>query len=264
MPEDSTDDGRTVDGPGTTDASESTDGIGSNELGFTFDRYERLLREVKAEGYDFGRYGDGLDPGTVLLRHDVDLSPRRALRTAEIEHDLDVRATYFFLVASPMYNVLDEDTRRVLGTIGDLGHDVGLHFSTHQYWSPGEIPGDAAVADRVGTERDVLSAVADPIETVSFHVPPDPVLRHEFDAFPSTYEPRFFTEIGYVADSNQRWRTDPPRVESFPETTQLLVHPGLWGESDDAFGDRVQQAVEESGARTREYAHGRYVAQRFG
>ena len=232
---------------------------------FSFDWYESFLREIRSEGYTFGRYGDSVAPGTVLLRHDVDLSPRRARRMAEIEADLGIESTYFVLVASPMYNVLEANTRETLTEIADLGHDIGVHFSTHQYWSPDAVPAaEAPIAERVRDERATLSTVLDPIETVSFHIPPERVLRREFDAFPSTYEPRFFTDIEYHGDSDQRWRGDPPDPAGFGTKAQVLVHPGLWGETDDPFEHRVHEGVAETRRRTATYARERYLAQEFG
>ncbi|MBV0925455.1 hypothetical protein KTS45_14705 [Halomicroarcula limicola] len=251
--------------PDLTDGGPEQTDARSEEMNFSFEWYEEFVRDVDAAGYEFGRYGDPVESGTALLRHDVDLSPERALRMARIEDEQDVHSTYFFLVSSPVYNVLNEDTREVLTAIQDLGHDVGLHFSTHQYWSPEDVPEtDEPIAERVAQEWDILSTVADPIETVSFHIPPERVLRHEFDGFPSTYEPRFFSEIGYCGDSSQRWRSDPPEVDRFGSKMQILTHPGLWGEDDDSFEARVREGVAEMRERTSDYAEGRYVLQKFG
>lgn len=237
----------------------------SDPVTFSFDWYESFLRAIQVEGYAFGQYGEPITPGTVLLRHDVDLSVDRARRMAEIEADLGVRSTYFVLVASPLYNVLDHETRETLRAIADLGHDIGLHFSTHQYWAPTEVPAaDEPITERVGDERATLSTVVDPVETVSFHIPPEAVLRREFDAFPSTYEPRFFTEIEYYGDSDQRWRDETPRPTEFGDKTQVLVHPGLWGETDDPFQRRVREGVAETQRRTSTYARERYLIQKFG
>jgi hypothetical protein len=231
---------------------------------FSFDWYESFLREIEAAGYSFGRFDDPLDEETVLLRHDVDLSPQCALQMAEIEADLGVQCTYFVMVSSPMYNVLHEDTRETLTALRDLGHDVGLHFSTHQYWAPEEIPADETVTDRVLADRAILSTAVDPVETVSFHIPPDAVLERQFPGFPSTYEPRLLADIDYHSDSSQSWRADPPSVASFGTTTQLLVHPGLWGDTDASFRARVHEGVDEMRRRTETYARERYVEQTEG
>lgn len=229
------------------------------EVGYTYDWYREFLTDLVSRGRRFRAYDEELAADDVLLRHDVDLSPERALEVARIEAELGVHATYFFLCSAPLYNLFDRPTRDIVGHIESLGHDVGLHFSTHQYWDADARPDDGAVRTRIDDERGVLEAVADPVEAVSFHIPPEWALRREFDGVESTYEPRFFSEIGYYGDSNGRWRREAPRPEEFPETVQLLTHPGLWGREDAPFETRVREAEEETGERVREYADTRYV-----
>lgn len=234
-------------------------------VAFTHDWYREFLGHLSDAGFSFRRFADGL-PGDdsrdtgggdivasdkeVLLRHDVDLSVEAAVRMARIESDLGIRATYCVLLTSPLYNPLDRETRRGLHEIESLGHEVALHFSTHEYWSREAPPGGAAIERRVREQRDVLETVVAPTRTVSFHRPPEWVLDREFDGFRNTYAPAAFSDVGYVADSSQRWRTEPPAVEAFPDTLQLLTHPGLWRESDEGFDARIEQAIAESHCRS--------------
>ena len=104
------------------------------QVQYTFDWYRDLLATLDERGRRFRTYDQTVTEGDVLLRHDVDLSPAKALETARIEADEGVRATYFFLCSTPMYNPVTGRLRRIVRRIEDLGHDVGLHFSTHQYW----------------------------------------------------------------------------------------------------------------------------------
>lgn len=216
----------------------------SRSISFTYETYEALLEKLRARGHEFTSYGGGVDDGEILLRHDVDWSPRRAAKMARLEADHGVSATYFFLLSSPFYNPLYEETREAIDRITSLGHDVGLHFSTHQYWS--SEPADEELEAAVDRERRILSSIVDePIETVSFHIPPDWVLKRSYDGFTSTYEERFFDSIDYSADSNQRWRTSPPFGEGVPERLQILVHPGLWAETDQAFAERLYRERDD-------------------
>lgn len=207
---------------------------------FTYDEYERFLSVLQDEGYRFLGYDASVDDHAVLLRHDVDWSPARAVRMARIEASHGIEATYLFLLTSPFYNALSADVRADIETIVSLGHDVGLHFSTHQYWSTE--PQRAALERAVATELDTLSTVVDrPVETVSFHIPPSWVLGVDFEAFRSTYASRFFDDIPYRGDSNQRWRTEPPFADGVPDRLQVLVHPGLWAETDESFERRLER-----------------------
>ena len=212
---------------------------------FTYDRYRQLLQELIDVERNFTTYGDTIETGDVLLRHDVDLSVERAVRMAEIEASKDVQSTYFLLVSSQMYNVLNDEIRERISRIRSLGHNIGLHFSTHQYYD--EDPGNEPLTDQVETERQILKlATGVSVDTVSFHIPPNWILRRSFDDFISTYEERFFSEIPYRGDSNQRWRDKLPFDSGHPEKIQILVHPGLWGENDTEFEDCVYRAVDET------------------
>lgn len=210
---------------------------------FTHDWYHQFLQQLLAEGYEFQPFSDPLGDGDVVLRHDVDLSVDRAVEMARIEADMGVESTYFLLLTSPLYNPLEADCRDAISRIASMGHDVALHFSTHRYWTEDDSPTARAVERRVNQERTVLETVASIADVVSFHRPPPWVLGRSFEDFESAYAPAFFTDIGYVADSTQRWRDDPPRVAELPGTVQLLTHPGLWAEEDASFDQRLEEAV---------------------
>lgn len=227
---------------------------------FTYDWYRGFLEGLTADDRRFRSYGADLEPGDVLLRHDVDLSLRKALEMAELESDYGVESTYFVLCSSPMYNPMYGRSRSTLRRIERLGHDVGLHFSTHQYWDADEVPEEDELAARIDDEKLLLDRVVDdPIDTVSFHIPPEWVLEREFEAFESTYEPRFFSDIDYVADSNQRWRDAPPTVSEMGERTQVLTHPGLWDSADASFDDRIHAVEDERHQELLRYTQRRYL-----
>lgn len=213
------------------------------DVAFTHDWYRQFLRRLLADGYEFRSFADPPAEGEVVLRHDVDLSVERAVEMARIEADLGVEATYFVLLTSPLYNPLESDCREAIDEIASLGHDVALHFSTHLYWNAQDSPTASAITQHVRQERAVLETIAPTAEVVSFHRPPSWVLDRTFDEFESAYAPAFFSDVGYVADSTQRWRTDPPRMDDLPATMQLLTHPGLWAEEDAEFDHRVEEAV---------------------
>lgn len=209
---------------------------------FTFEWYGRFLDALLDHGYDPAGFESDVADGSLLVRHDVDLSPRKALRMGRIEAERGIESTYFFLVTNPLYNVFDASCRPVLQELVSLGHAVGVHFSTHQYWQTP--PSRSALARRLEGERTALEAVVGPIsDAASFHCPPDWVINERFEGVISTYEPRFFSEIGYIADSGQRWRREPPLPDDPPESLQVLTHPGLWGSNDSPYTECVASEV---------------------
>lgn len=211
---------------------------------FTHDWYRRFLTRVGDAGYEFTRFCDGFGPGDVVLRHDVDLSLEDALAMARLEAEHGVASTYCVLCSSALYNPLDGDRRRLIQAIESLGHEVALHFSTHEYWSAADEPDAHALERRIAEERSVLETVLSSTpETVSFHMPPSWALNRTLDDTRNTYAPEYFEEATYVADSGQRWRESPPSVTDFGESAQVLTHPGLWGEHDATFEERVDRSI---------------------
>ena len=51
---------------------------------FDLDHYRELIQAAQAGGYRFAFFEDSPAEGTVMLRHDVDLSLDAALRMAEV------------------------------------------------------------------------------------------------------------------------------------------------------------------------------------
>ena len=233
---------------------------------FAYDCYRDFLETLVDAARRFRGFDDSIEAGDVLLRHDVDLSIQGAKEMARIESEAGVRSTYFLLVSSPLYNPVERETRQAIREIDSLGHEIGLHFSTHAYWPEGEEPDESQLRTYVENERGVLDGIVpDLADTVSFHIPPDWVLNRRFDGIPSTYEPAYFSQVDYCSDSRQRWRDDPPLTDGIPDKLQVLTHPSLWGDSERPFTECVQNAVAEATRRatrctTREFIEERYSA----
>ena len=74
---------------------------------------------------DVGPVGEVHD---VLLRHDVDLSLKRAYALAEVEHEYGIRSTYLVMPNNPFYNVFSPESRDLLAQMIDWKHEIGLHY----------------------------------------------------------------------------------------------------------------------------------------
>lgn len=196
---------------------------------FTVQSYSVMLRELLARGYRACDFHDARpELRDLILQHDIDLWPGYAVPIAEAEAALGVSASYFALATSPLYNPASPECRAVLRHLIALGHRVELHF-------------DPAAAD-VGTDRDEaaerecawLSCVAGrPVRMVSFHRPSPDLLNNPapIAGRPHTYQPRFFSAMGYCSDSRGAWRDfaplDHPSVAAGC-ALQLLTHPIWW------------------------------------
>lgn len=60
----------------------------------------------------------------ILMRHDVDRMPGNSLTTAKIEHELGIRATYYFRSCKSVFKP------DIICKIRDMGHEIGYHYET--------------------------------------------------------------------------------------------------------------------------------------
>lgn len=58
----------------------------------------------------------------IVLRHDVDLKAKQSLKTAFIENELNIKASYYFRV------VRQSNCPEIIKAIADLGHEIGYHY----------------------------------------------------------------------------------------------------------------------------------------
>jgi hypothetical protein len=173
---------------------------------FDLDHYRELLHAARAGGYVFAFFDRPPEPGTVLLRHDVDLSLDAALRTAELEAEAGAAATYFLMTRSEFYNLASPSGAEAIERLRGLGHRVGLH----------------AVWPDVDRDRRF-----DPV--LAWHNPDPEYMRDPVEGLVNVMEPPW-ADV-YRSDSNQHWRQGCPHEElragAF-ERLQLLTHPEIW------------------------------------
>lgn len=96
---------------------------------FTHDKFHQLCTAI-ADNYTtitMDRYvlaGDQLPERFVLMRHDVDGLAKSALKTARIEEELGIQATYYFRIHKKSF------VPGIIKEIEDMGHEVGYHYET--------------------------------------------------------------------------------------------------------------------------------------
>ena len=93
---------------------------------FTLKSYQSLLVTFQQAGYQFQTFEElmtsPVDGKSVTMRHDVDELAWNALKMAQLERNLGIRATYFFRI------VKQSNVPEVIRQIVALGHEVGYHY----------------------------------------------------------------------------------------------------------------------------------------
>jgi hypothetical protein len=218
---------------------------------FTEARYADLLmlamRTWRPIGYAEALAAHGR---TCLWRHDVDFSPHRARRLAEIEHEAGVRATYFILLHSNFYNALETEVLAHFRTIAGLGHDLGLHFDPQAFGERLTEPGALDAALR--REAAIISSYLEvPVHAFSYHNPdtiPGGIREDdEVGGMVNAYGRSIRARYGYVSDSNGYWRFRRLQevLESGAEDSiHVLTHPEWWTPEPMLPRDRVTRCIE--------------------
>lgn len=225
---------------------------------FTLEGYSALIEALRARGYEARFFADAEpEKRHLILRHDLDVSIEAALSIAEAESALGVRASYFVLVRSGLYNPFSPANRDALARLRTLGHEIGLHLDASLY------DGDAgALDDAAERECAVLETIIEAsVAMISFHRPAQALLGRSgrVAGRAHAYEPRFFHDIGYCSDSRGGWHhghpLDHPALGE-GRALQLLTHPVWWTarRGEDMQGRIDRFADERAGAIRRELA----------
>jgi hypothetical protein len=173
---------------------------------FDLAHYRELLDAAAAGGYRFAFFDRPPEAGTVILRHDVDLSLDAALNMAVVEEAAGARATYFLMTRSNFYNLDSQQGEETIRELRELGHRVGLH----------------AVWPHVDMDERF-----DPV--LAWHNPNPAYMREPVEGLVNVMEAPW-ADV-YRSDSNQHWRQGCPHEELAAgafERLQLLTHPEIW------------------------------------
>ncbi len=207
---------------------------------FSLNAYEALLKKFAGEGYVVVSF-DQVEKNSrhLVLRHDVDVSLSTAVKLAEVENNLGYASHYFILLTSEQYNPATSKSRMAIEQILALGHSVGLHFDA-------SIKTSQELEHRANQEIEWLSNLIDSkVSMISFHRP----IKEWIDSpktiagVSHTYQPKYFSEIGYCSDSRGQWQYGMPLTNPAVKSgraLQLLTHPIWWVDSHRSPAERLE------------------------
>ena len=218
---------------------------------FTTSSYEQLLHSA-LERYVFSTYPEALeakqDRPHILWRHDVDVSVHRGLDLAKREAALGIQATYFFLLHSPFYTLLEKPIAVAVEQILGHGHRLGLHFDLDFYPPSRNL---SELEDKISFEAEFLSRVFGVTpEAVSFHNPEiGNALAYDQDRLAglvNTYGRQLRSRFDYVSDSNGYWRFRRMSdvIASGEGPLHVLTHPEWWVEQASSPRERISRAID--------------------
>ncbi len=224
---------------------------------YTLRNYSEMLENALKFNYKFILFDQARLNYTkerlCLLRHDIDADLDAAYKMAKVEAELGIRATYFLMTRSPVYNLSARFNHQLVQNIISLGHGIGLHYDQ------GFLPGiHKSEEEWISLESEWLQNVFNvSIDVVSFHQPGPAVLQGNVDTGKriNTYNTEHLSGYKYFSDSNRQFSLiksvngDKSIVDAFenvyPNSFQLLIHP-IWWVYEDKTTEEVWNRVIEN------------------
>lgn len=178
------------------------------KLDFTLAKYQELCQAIICSEYEPLTVKDYLSDGSrgasIILRHDVDREPKKALSMARIEKEYALASTYYFRMTDGVYK------HSIIKEISDLGHEIGYHYEVLD-----KAKGDFEKAIKI-FERELkeFRKICD-VKTICMHGNPlskwinkDLWSRYDFKEFGimgEAYLSIDYEKVFYLTDTGRRW-----------------------------------------------------------
>lgn len=226
---------------------------------FTEVGYEAMLREASRR-FRFADFSELTgNQWECIWRHDVDMSPHRAVRLAEIEKNAGVRAHYFIMFGSRFYNPFEPGVTQILKRLVGMGHGIGLHFDPSAIPFPND---SGCVQEALLKQADMLSFTLEAsVGSFSLHNPTAAqavgLAKEKYGHLLNVSAPALVNSFSYCSDSNGIWRhrrlIDVIR-DSSVRRLYALTHPEWWVPSAMRPRERIQRCIDGRAAcASREY-----------
>lgn len=176
-------------------------------MDFSLKKYTQLLEALIKQGFSFQTFEQFLEKPkekVTILRHDVDKLPQNALQTAKIEHDLEIKGSYYFRAVPESWN------EKIIKQIAGLGHEMGYHYENLTTCN-----GNYEFAIKNFEENLKKLRQIAPVKTICMHGSPlsnrdskDLWKKYDYKDFGIIGEPYFdinFDEVFYLTDTGRRW-----------------------------------------------------------
>tara|TARA_A100001388_G_C28764300_1_gene499749 strand:- start:1312 stop:2043 length:732 start_codon:yes stop_codon:yes gene_type:complete len=226
----------------------------TNFLDFTEKNYKKLLYEIKVNF----TIKDPLDidflSNECIWRHDVDVSPQRSLKLAQIENKLGIKTNYYLMLGCRFYTIFEKEILPIFKEIINLGHVIGLHFDPNLY----NINNYRDFYYSLNSEKRMLENILNyKIHTYTLHNPTaidfSPGFESQFTGLKNVSSKEFVDKFKYCSDSNGIWRHDnlfELAQDKNIKSLYALTHPVWWVPHPLPPRERIKRAINGRSQKT--------------
>jgi len=225
---------------------------------FTLETYRTLCKAILENNITPMRLCDYISSSrgkkkVAIIRHDVDKKPENALKMAEMERSLGIKATYYFRTTKEVYH------KKIIMKINEMGHEIGYHYEVLA-----KAQGDKKKAIVMFEKELQELRTLVPVKTICMHGSPwskwkDSDLWEDYDysdynIIAEAFLTLDYNTICYYTDTGRRWdgglynvrdkvktnlqskevRSTYELIETLPtlmEDISLNSHPQRWHDS---------------------------------
>jgi len=174
---------------------------------WTLKKYHELLSAIQETGYKtetIQEYLTSPSSSSIILRHDVDRFPKNALKMAKLEHNNNIKSTYYFRMTSNVFRP------HIIKELSNLGHEIGYHYEVLSKES-----GDIGRSTKLFKEELMKLRRLAPIHTAAAHGSPlsewnnQDIWNHlapsDFNLVGEAYKDIDYENILYFTDTGRAW-----------------------------------------------------------
>lgn len=224
---------------------------------FSYDEYSEIIKYLSTflNITDFIKIKHN-SSNFLLLRHDIEFSPSRALKMGELENNLSAKSSFFFQMRNSAYNIAAIENIKIIKELIKMGHQIGIHVhkNGNNFISIKELK------DHVITEKKLFEKITGiKIDRFSFHRPNFFELDSNLNIrnLINTYNKKYFTffkkrkiknpYIKYYSDSLHKWEHGHPlKNKKYHKRVQLLTHPYSWSKSGNSNTKNFRNLIIEN------------------
>ncbi|MBM2820458.1 MAG: hypothetical protein HW405_218 [Candidatus Berkelbacteria bacterium] len=207
---------------------------------FSYKHYREILKKALNKGFiisNFKNSNSKRGQKQIILRHDIDYIPYRALKIAQIEKSLGIYSTFFVRVHGEYYHPFEKKVYPIMSQIRNMGHEIGLHTEARNL-SEGF---KTNIKELFLLEKNILEKIFDlKIVSAAEHGDigkPKNFWQNEIFTILNKKEvkikfcPSDFKDYKYISDSLGKWKEGClcQNLDTH-DKIQSLTHPDLWGE----------------------------------